>query len=273
MGGWGAATAAAQHGHAPPGTSVLASFNSSVRPTYGDSFVRAFNSDGSVRGPSGRGGLNDGSVRGGGQHGGLYSSADAAAAAAAGGHHHLHVHTSPNSATTTVMSNVIRGGVGASAVGVDAAAAAASLYDFVQKHQQYQHGAEGGEILVHEGGQRAGAAAGAGMLSPDGLTAAAAAAAAAGLEYGLEGTGTTAGDDEAGDAGGGGGQHKGGGGAGGFGQHKQQVFEAARRQLGATAGDLARSDALVLEAVLGEGSFGKVFRGEADAVFVVLAAL
>jgi hypothetical protein len=54
------------------------------------------------------------------------------------------------------------------------------------------------------------------------------------------------------------GQH----GAGGRGQHKQQVFEAARRQLGATAGDLAPSDALVLEAVLGEGSFGKVFRGK-----------
>eukprot|EP00775_Hariotina_reticulata_P010053 gene10053-10209_t len=45
------------------------------------------------------------------------------------------------------------------------------------------------------------------------------------------------------------------------GQHKQQLFEAARKQLGAVAGDLARSDALVLEAVLGEGTFGKVFKG------------
>jgi len=46
------------------------------------------------------------------------------------------------------------------------------------------------------------------------------------------------------------------------GQHKQQLFEAARKRLGAVAGDLARSDALVLEAVLGEGTFGKVFKGE-----------
>jgi hypothetical protein len=48
----------------------------------------------------------------------------------------------------------------------------------------------------------------------------------------------------------------------GRGHHKQQVFEDARKRLGATAGDLARSDALVLEAVLGEGTFGKVFKGE-----------
>jgi hypothetical protein len=48
------------------------------------------------------------------------------------------------------------------------------------------------------------------------------------------------------------------------GHHKQQVFEDARKRLGATAGDLARSDALVLEAVLGEGTFGKVFKGERE---------
>jgi hypothetical protein len=48
----------------------------------------------------------------------------------------------------------------------------------------------------------------------------------------------------------------------GRGHHKQQVFEDARKRLGTKAGDLARSDALVLEAVLGEGTFGKVFRGE-----------
>eukprot|EP00879_Flechtneria_rotunda_P021879 GHRR01023074.1.p1 GENE.GHRR01023074.1~~GHRR01023074.1.p1 ORF type:complete len:353 (+),score=134.22 GHRR01023074.1:94-1059(+) len=52
-----------------------------------------------------------------------------------------------------------------------------------------------------------------------------------------------------------------GGGVDRRGQHKQQVFEDARKRLGATAGDLAHRDALVLEAVLGEGTFGKVFRG------------
>jgi hypothetical protein len=45
------------------------------------------------------------------------------------------------------------------------------------------------------------------------------------------------------------------------GHHKQQMFEAARKQLGGTAGDLAGRDALVLESVLGEGTFGKVFKG------------
>lgn len=66
-----------------------------------------------------------------------------------------------------------------------------------------------------------------------------------------EGTGGVGG------VGGTGGQHK---------QHKQQVFEDARRRLGAAGGDLARSDALVLESVLGEGTFGKVFKGMCAAV-------
>jgi hypothetical protein len=44
------------------------------------------------------------------------------------------------------------------------------------------------------------------------------------------------------------------------GQHKQAVFEDARRRLNTTAGALARDDALVLEAVLGEGTFGKARR-------------
>jgi hypothetical protein len=91
------------------------------------------------------------------------------------------------------------------------------------------------------------------------LAAAAAGVAASGAAAAAAGVGADQGDamDASGgdDAGG----QKGGG---GIGQYKQQVFEAARKQLGATAGDLARSDALVLEVVLGEGSFGKVFRGE-----------
>jgi hypothetical protein len=69
-------------------------------------------------------------------------------------------------------------------------------------------------------------------------------------------------------------QQQGGGAAGdagvGRGHHKQQVFEDARKRLGATAGDLARSDALVLEAVLGEGTFGKVFKGEQDSAKCVV---
>lgn len=73
-----------------------------------------------------------------------------------------------------------------------------------------------------------------------------------------------------------GGQSAAGGGAGGqHKQHKQQVFEDARRRLGATAGDLARSDALVLESVLGEGTFGKVFKGTClcSAVYMVPCVL
>eukprot|EP00878_Enallax_costatus_P023890 GHUV01025449.1.p1 GENE.GHUV01025449.1~~GHUV01025449.1.p1 ORF type:complete len:374 (+),score=108.50 GHUV01025449.1:176-1297(+) len=56
-------------------------------------------------------------------------------------------------------------------------------------------------------------------------------------------------------------------------QHKQQVFEDARRRLGAAGGDLARSDALVLESVLGEGTFGKVFKGVYVAFLVVFSCL
>jgi hypothetical protein len=70
-------------------------------------------------------------------------------------------------------------------------------------------------------------------------------------------------------------QQQGGAAAGdggvGRGHHKQQVFEDARKRLGTTAGDLARSDALVLEAVLGEGTFGKVFKGEQGSAKSVVA--
>jgi hypothetical protein len=141
------------------------------------------------------------------------------------------VQTSPASATTTRSYRGPGGGEAA------AAAALANLCDL--GYLQQQQGLD-----VEQGG----APYGIGSAARDRLLAS-----AAGNTTARATSETT---DAEGDAGGNRATAGGGGG-----QHKQQVFEAARRQLGATAGDLARSDALVLEAVLGEGSFGKVFRG------------
>lgn len=155
---------------------------------------------------------------------GVQNGPNAAAAAA------LMVHTSPNSATTgtSFRTPLGQGGDG-------------NLYDVIQHHQQQQQLG----LDVQRAGPSFSRAAREELAA--GVTVAAAAVAADRVQDGTESSGR---EDAGGQMG-----------AAGGGQHKQQVFEAARRQLGATAGDLARSDALVLEAVLGEGSFGKVFRG------------
>jgi hypothetical protein len=142
------------------------------------------------------------------------------------------VHTSPNSATTVKSFR----GVGGDATAAAAAAAVAAGFIGHQQQQQCALEVEAAGPSYRPTSSVAGPVAGS-------LFAGAA------LSQGPEGTEATGADDT--------GAYRGVGG----GQHKQQVFEAARRQLGATAGDLARSDALVLEAVLGEGSFGKVWKG------------
>lgn len=147
------------------------------------------------------------------------------------------VHTSPNSGTTGASFRVPVGPGGE-----------ATRFQDLMMQQQQQQGldVEYAGPSFARGTDTCLAAAAAGVTA----SGAAAAAAGVGAEQG-DATDASGGDDAGGQKGG-----------GGIGQYKQQVFEAARKQLGATAGDLARSDALVLEVVLGEGSFGKVFRGE-----------
>jgi hypothetical protein len=51
--------------------------------------------------------------------------------------------------------------------------------------------------------------------------------------------------------------------AGAAGHRKQALFEEARKMIGqARHGAMARKDNLRLESVMGEGTFGKVFKGE-----------
>lgn len=209
--------------HAPGSSALRASFGS-VRHGGADSSVRGGQLGGSVRGGQLGGGIPAW------QLGGSVHS-DGAAWNAHFAQHAFVVHTSPNSATTAY--SLPRGVAGDGRTG--------SLYDLVQHHQPQQHGLE-----VEQAGPSNRPVAG---HAGPGLEGLAASAAAVGDQQqdGTEGTGADAAEGRLNGAGG---------------QHKQQVFEAARRQLGATAGDLARSDALVLESVLGEGSFGKVFRGE-----------